>query len=135
MDTPCIPQEHKLRREAIENINQIFEHSKATVLCDKDLMGIDVSDLSVEVCETIMGTMMVCDWNLRAWTFLEGFRGRENMYVLCKENVLVSLKEIFGMVLRQGSLEIASLVLCTPHLLPRKKSISVVRNPLSMTAF
>ena len=121
MDTPCIPKEHKLRREAIENINQIFEHSKATVVCDKDLMGIDVSDLSVEVCETIMGTLIVCDWNLRAWTFLEGFRGRENMYVLCKENVLVSLKEIFGMVLRQGSIEIASLVLCTPHLLPRTK--------------
>ena len=118
MDTPCIPEEHKLRREAIENINQIFEHSKATVVCDKDLMGIDASDLSMEVCETIMATLMVCDWNLRAWTFLEAFRGRENMYILCKENVLVLLKEIFGMVRRQGSIEIASLVLCAPHLLP-----------------
>ena len=118
MDTPCIPEEHKLRREAIENINQIFEQSKATVICDKDLMDIDGSDLSMDVCETIMGILMVCDWNLRAWTFLEAFRGRENTYILCQENVLLALKEIFGMVHRQGSIEIASLMLCTPHLLP-----------------
>ena len=117
MDTPCIPEEHKLRREAIENINQIFEHSKATVVCDKDLMGIDGSDLSIKVCETIMGTLMVCDWNLRAWTFLEAFRGRANMYILCKEHVLVPLNEIFGVIYRQGSIEIASLVLCAPHFL------------------
>ena len=125
MDTPCIPEEHKLRREAIENINQIFEHSKVTVVCDKDLMGIDASNLSREVCETIIGTLMVCDWNLRAWTFLEAFRGRKNLYIVCKENVLVPLKKIFGIVCRQGSIEIASLVLCAPHLLqydPKERS-------------
>lgn len=120
IDTPCIPEEHKLRREAIENINQIFEHSKVTVVCDKDLMGIDASDLSINICETIIGTLIVCDWNLRAWTFLEAFRGRENIYILCKENVLVSLKKIFGIVRLQGSIEIASLALCMPHLLPSR---------------
>ena len=120
MDTPCIPEEHNLRREAIENINHIFEQSKATVVCDKDLMGIDGSDLSLEACETMIGALIVCDWNLRAWTFLEAFRGREKMYILCKGNVLVPLKEIFGMVYRQGSIEIASLVLCTPHMLPSR---------------
>ena len=131
MDTPCIPEEHKLRREAIENINHIFEQSKATLVCDKDLMGVDGSDLSMKVCETIMGILMVCDWNLRAWTFLEAFRGRENMYILCKENVLVPLKEIFGGVHRQGSIEIASLVLCAPHLLPSstKKHFRASRVP------
>ena len=120
MDTPCIPEEHKLRREAIENINQIFEHSKAAVICDRDLMGIDASDLSMDICETIIGSLIVCDWNLRAWTFLEAFRGRENMFILCKDNVLVSWKKIFGMVRLQGSLEIASLALCTPHMLPSR---------------
>ena len=118
MDTPCIPEEHKLRREAVENINQIFEHSKAAVVCDRDLMDIDASDLSTDICETIIGTLIVCDWNLRAWTFLEAFRGRENMYILCKDSVLVSWKKIFGMVRLHGSLEMASLALCTPHLLP-----------------
>lgn len=120
MDTPCIPKEHKLRREAIENINQIFEHSKATVICDRDFMDIDASDLSMDICETIIRSLIVCDWNLRAWIFLEAFRGRENMFILCKDNVLVAWKKIFGMVSLQGSLEIASLALCTPHLLPSR---------------
>ena len=103
MDTPCILQEHKLRREAIENINPIFEHSKATVICDTDLMDIEASELSMGVCELIIGTVMVCDWNLRAWTFLEAFRGREKIYVLCKDNILDPFKKIFAMVCRQGS--------------------------------
>ena len=80
-------------------------------------MGIDGSDLSMEVCETIIATLMVCDWNLRALTFLEASRGRKNMYILCKKHVVVPLKEIFGMVHRQGSIEIASLMLCAPHFL------------------
>lgn len=117
MDTPCIPEDHKLRREAIENINHVFEQSKATVVCDKDLMDIDASDLSMKVCELILGTMIVCDWNLRAWTFLEAFRGREKVYIMCKGCVIIPLKEIFEMVHRQGSIDIALLVLSTPHLL------------------
>ena len=72
----------------------------------------------MEVCETITGTLLVCDWNLRAWTFLEAFRGRENIYILCKENVTVPLKNTFDIVRRQGSIEIASLMLCRPHVLP-----------------
>lgn len=118
MDTPCIPEDHKLRREAIENINKVFEQSKATVVCDKDLMEINASDLSVEVRELILGTVMVCDWNLRAWTFLEAFRGRESIYILCKDNVTVSLKETVEIVQHQGSIDIALLLLSVPHLLP-----------------
>ncbi|MCJ1240192.1 hypothetical protein MMC14_008192 [Varicellaria rhodocarpa] len=43
MDTPCIPEDHELREEAIANINEVFTKSKATLICDKDLMEIDVS--------------------------------------------------------------------------------------------
>ena len=42
------------------------------------------------------------------------------MYILCKKNILEPLKKIVGMVHRQGSIEIASLMLCTPHLLPSR---------------
>lgn len=127
MDTPCIPEDHKLRREAIENINQVFEQSKATVVCDKDLMDIDASNLSMEVRELILGTVIVCDWNLRAWTFLEAFRGRESIYILCKDNLVVPLRETVEIVHRQGSIDIALLLLSVPHLLPPqgKKSFKV----------
>ena len=118
MDTPCIPEDHKLRREAIENINSVFEQSKATIVCDKDLMNINASNLSIEVRELILATMIVCDWNIRAWTFLEAFRGRESIYILCKEGVTVPLRETVELVHSQGSMEIALLLLSVPHLLP-----------------
>ena len=140
MDTPCIPEDHKLRREAIENINSVFEQSKATVVCDKDLMSIDASDLSIEVCELIVATMLVCDWNIRAWTFLEAFRGRESIYVLCKEGVMIPLRETIELVHSQGSIDIALLLLSVPHLLPpfvkkdfRPKSFSRSLNGFLMT--
>ena len=123
MDTPCIPEDHKLRHEAIENINLVFEQSRATVICDRDLMDIDASNLSVKVHELILVTIMVCDWNLRAWTFLEAIRGRESIYILCRDNVMIPLRETVEIVSRQGSIEIALLLLSIPHLLPARNKL------------
>ena len=125
MDTPCIPEDHKLRREAIFKINEIFEHSKATLVCDRDLMSISATDLSVRTRETILVTAMTCDWNLRAWTFLEAFRGRHNVYILRRDSAIVSLKETVEMVYRQGNLDIATLLLTIPHLLPPRSGREV----------
>lgn len=47
MDTPCIPAHHVLRNEAISNINGVLEQNKATLVCDRDLMEIDVGTLSM----------------------------------------------------------------------------------------
>ena len=118
MDTPCIPEDHQLRREAIENINRVFGQAKAVVVIDRDLMDIDAINVSIEVHETILITAMVCDWNLRAWTFLEAFRGRNNVQILCKGNVVMSLKESVDMVYRKGSIDIALFLHAIPHLLP-----------------
>jgi hypothetical protein len=120
MDTPCIPAHHVLRNEAISNINRVFEQSKATLVCDRDLMEIDVGTLSMALRESILITVISCDWNLRAWTFLEAFRGRESIHLLCKDDALVSLKELVETVHRDGSLEIGSLPLTIPHLLPAR---------------
>ncbi|KAL8719912.1 MAG: hypothetical protein Q9225_003141 [Loekoesia sp. 1 TL-2023] len=118
MDIPCIPEDYKLRREAILKINEIFENSKATLVCDRDLMSIDAIDLSLKARETILVVAMVCDWNLRAWTFLEAVRGRRNIFILCKNNTIVSLRETADIVYREGHIDIALLLLTTPHLLP-----------------
>ena len=118
MDTPCIPEDHQLRAEAISNINAIFEKSKVTLVCDRDLMAIDATDLSIRVRESILVTALVCDWNLRQWTFLEAFQGRSSVYVLCKNNVTVPLRETVEIVHRQGCIDIALFLLTAPHLLP-----------------
>jgi hypothetical protein len=74
MDTPCIPEDHQLRDEAIGEINAVFDSCHATLMCDRDTMQIDASDLTVELMEAIIATVLVCDWNMRAWTLLEAMR-------------------------------------------------------------
>lgn len=118
MDTPCIPEDHQLRAESIAKINHVFSQSRVTLVCDKDLMEIDVRDLTLELRESILAVILVCDWNIRAWTFLEAFRGRRAIHLLCKENSIVSLKETIEVVYRQGSIDLAVLLLAVPHLLP-----------------
>ena len=101
MDTPCIPWDLKLRKEAIQNIENVFDMSSAAVVCDRDIMSVDISsadfevedasDVTVKCCEQILAMMLICDWNVRAWTFLESFKGRNNIFVLCKDNLIISV--------------------------------------------
>ncbi|KUI55434.1 hypothetical protein VP1G_10741 [Cytospora mali] len=74
IDTACIPSDHDLRQKAISTINQVFTTSHATLVCDRDIMDIDISDIcdgndtspsSVALMESILATVLVCDWNLR----------------------------------------------------------------------
>jgi hypothetical protein len=126
MDTPCIPEDHSLREESIANINGVFANSRATLICDRDLMEIDVSELSnpqltpssLRVRESLLAVLLVCDWNVRAWTLLEAIRGRQNIHILCKDNAVVSLKEALSIVCYHGSIDIAVLYLTAQHLLP-----------------
>lgn len=118
MDTPCIPTNHDLRRKAIKNINRVFENSKLTLVCDKDLMAIDVRNPDLAVQESILATILVCDWNVRAWTLLEALRGRKNIHVLCKDELTVSLGDVIRAVNREGCIDIAVLFLSVQHLLP-----------------
>lgn len=124
-----IPDDHALRREAILTINQVFSTSQATVLCDKDIMGIDISIIqdtdntsaSIALQESILAIVLVCDWNVRAWTLLEALRGRKNIQLLCRsgsENKLISLTEILRTVAFRGAIAISILLLTNHHLFP-----------------
>ncbi|KAF4629281.1 hypothetical protein G7Y89_g8867 [Cudoniella acicularis] len=126
MDTPCIPTETSLRKKAIANINHIFMNSKATLVCDRDLMEIDISLLKNEIAtsatvrlsEAVLIALLVCDWNVRGWTFLEAIRGKQALYLLCKNSEVCALSELLRCVSTHGSLELANLFLAAAHLLP-----------------
>ncbi|KAL7896207.1 hypothetical protein HDV63DRAFT_413242 [Trichoderma sp. SZMC 28014] len=118
MDTPCIPSDHVLRKEAIANINVIFAASQLTLVCDKDLMAIDYQSDDIATKEAIISTVLVCDWNVRAWTLLEALRGRHNLHLLCKHDVVVSLRDVLRDVCNNGCIEVAALFLSAQHLLP-----------------
>ena len=118
MDTPCIPSEPSLRWECIENIVGIFSRSEMTVVCDRDLMNIDISNITLEVCEAIFAVLLVCDWNMRAWTLLEAMRGRSALYLLCRDERLISISEVLRTVQDSGRIDLLVLLLTRSYLFP-----------------
>lgn len=61
---------------------------------------------------------IICDWNVRAWTFFEAFRARRTMHLLCRNNDVVSLKQVVQFVLSEGALDVGILLVAVPHFLP-----------------
>lgn len=124
IDTMCIPDDHNLRKEAIHYINDTFSQSKMTLVCDRDLATLTApsGDTPNDVirAERLLVTLLVCDWNVRAWTLLEAVRGGHNLHIVCADNILASVRAIVQLILQKGSLDIAALALAAQHL--REKS-------------
>ncbi|CAG8956645.1 hypothetical protein HYFRA_00011956 [Hymenoscyphus fraxineus] len=138
MDTPCIPGLHKnqaLRTQAINDINKIFTTSKVTLVVDRDLLDIDVARMSMELQESILASLLVCDWNVRAWTLLEAMRGRQNIHLLFKNDIILPFKQMLENVLREGSIDLAILFGTAQHLipfqLPRNDAMNDAMNPFT----
>ncbi|KAF1346542.1 hypothetical protein BDV97DRAFT_391530 [Delphinella strobiligena] len=120
MDTPCIPSEKNLRKAAIGEINRVFSTSKITLVCDRDVMQIDMSQPTLKTKEILLAVLLASDWNTRAWTFLEAMRGRANIHVLCKGDKVLSLSSLIKDVNQNGSIDIAVLFLTAQHLSPTR---------------
>jgi len=118
IDTVCIPDDHDLRREAIAHINDTFSESKITLICDRDLSSLDApaGEDDVAQAERLLVTLLVCDWNVRAWTLLEAVRGSHSIHISCAKNELVSIGQLIGNILQKGSIDIAVLALTAQHL-------------------
>ena len=81
-------------------------------------MEIDISNMIPSVCEVLLVTAIASDWNVRAWTFLEAFRARRTLHLLCRNNAVTPLKEVIEVVHSKGALDIGNLLLAMPHFLP-----------------
>ena len=103
-------------------------NAKVMLVCDKDVMTLDVSNLTTSVCETLLVTITVSDWNCRAWTFLEAFRARRTIHLLCRNNAVVSLKQVIETIHQKGMLELGILWSAMPHFLPPFDDHRMVRN-------
>lgn len=118
IDAICIPDNHQLRREAIAHINEIFMNAKVMLVCDRDIMKLHVSKMITSLCETLLVTTVVSDWNCRAWTCLEAFRARKTIHLLCQNNAVVSLEQVIKNVFLNGFLEFGILCIAMLHFLP-----------------
>jgi Heterokaryon incompatibility protein (HET) len=133
IDTLCIPEDHTKRKDAILFINRIFAKSKATLILDKDLMSIEInahgqSSVSLETSENVLTTLLLCDWNVRAWTILEAVKGAANLKILCSDDRTISLRDCLVTQCQEGQLDIAVLFLGAQHLLPLQRAESWERD-------
>lgn len=118
LDTTCIPTHHQLRKEAIMQINKVFSTSRVVLVCDKDLMKIDIRNLSMEKQESILAVTLFSDWNTRAWTLLESIKGRNNIFLLCKDRKTVNFRDLLRNVVGGGRLDVAVFIWHIYHMLP-----------------
>lgn len=80
-----------------------------------------LSRAAVSLRESILATVIVSDWNVRAWTLLEALRGRKNIQLLCKageDKVVLSLQNILEIVTFNGGINISIVLLMSYHLFP-----------------
>lgn len=120
IDAAGIPSEITLRRQAIDSINNIFKSAKATLIIDADVQSINVSSPNPTIAEieTIVSTLLVCDWTVRGWTLLEGIRGSRSIFLLCKYDRVISLRETLITLHEYGAVDIAVLLGSAQHLIP-----------------
>ncbi|KAJ6256069.1 hypothetical protein Dda_9161 [Drechslerella dactyloides] len=89
IDSACIPKNDKYRIEAIKTLNPIFLGSKVVLVVDKLIQTIEHTD-----SELLLAALTMSDWNTRSWTFFEGVMSSGHLYLLCKSNQVVGLKEV-----------------------------------------
>lgn len=118
IDSACIPSEDQLRKEAIAGINIIFAQSRVVLISDKDLQAIDIRHPTIEVLETVLSVLLVCDWNVRAWTMLEATRANQTVHILGKGDHAVLLLDLLKHVWKEGAVDLAVLLGSAEHLLP-----------------
>ena len=121
MDTVSVLENHQLCREAISNINTIFLDSRVVLVCDRDLMQVDVSNVALPLLESLLVGVLMCDWNIWAWTLLEAVKGRAKLHLLCKNNRTVDLQDLVQIVCSQGRLDVAIFTNLLDHMLLRRE--------------
>lgn len=119
IDAACIPSDAELRSAAIKTINPIFRNSRVTLICDKDIMDVDVGEpLTIDKLEILVSVLLLSDWNVRGWTMLEVVRGNKAVHLLCKNNQTIPLGRVLTMLYKSGSIDLCALLIGSPQLMP-----------------
>lgn len=118
VDAICIPEDHNLRKEAISQINRVFTSSRVVLVCDMDLMKINVDNPTIQLKESLLVSLILSDWNTRAWTLLESMKGRQAIYILCKNNAVINLADLLSDLVIGGRIDIVVFIWHVFHMLP-----------------
>lgn len=126
IDAAAIPSETSLRRQAIDNIATIFAAARVTLVIDADVQSVELSqpDATVAEIETLVSTLLVCDWSVRGWTMLEAIRGSRAIHLLCKGDRTIRLVTALATLHRHGAVDMAVLLGSAQHLIPHSDQAS-----------
>lgn len=120
VDTVCVPSSNPARKRTMGWVNSVFEKSKLTVIVDSSIMALEERGEQEEesaFMERALAALLVCDWNLEAWSLVAAVKGGRKLHVLCKNNKLQSVQSIIETVHQKGSVELATLSLLAYHFL------------------
>lgn len=126
IDAACVPSEITLRRQAINDISKVFAAAKSTLVIDADIQSIVVSapQPTIDQIETLVSTLLVCDWSVRGWTVLEAIRGSRAIFLICKDDRVIKLREALITLHESGAVDIAALLGSAQHLIPHADASS-----------
>jgi len=116
----CLPTDWVFRKQAMELVNSVFEGSKLTLICDRDIMSLEApkdKETDISSMEKLLATVLVCEWNLGAWSLIAATKGAKNLHLLCKDDIPVSLQDVIQSIHRRGSIELSNLCLSSYYLL------------------
>lgn len=77
-----------------------------------------MGDQSLINKESLLSALLVSDWNVRAWTFLEGLRSRQRIKLLCKDNAVIDFRQMIKDIYDFGCIDLSVLAFHVTHILP-----------------
>ena len=116
----CTPADPAPRSEAFAHLNSIWEKCKVMLICDESIMSLEAprrNRTDPVVSERLLANLLVSEYILQAWSLLETAKGAKALYLLCKDDIAVSLQYIIQTIYARGSVDLATLCLSTYWLL------------------
>jgi hypothetical protein len=91
---------------------------------DIQSIGMSLPDPTIAEIETLICTLLVCDWNVRGWTALEAIRGSRAIFLLCKGDDTINLLKVLTHLHEHGAVDIGVLLGSAQHLIPHSDPTS-----------
>ena len=97
LDTLCVPKRPpSVRKQAIKNINVVYQKASTTLVLDEELL---MSDSSKSSNEDLSVRIMLSEWSRRLWTLMEAVLSRRIAYrfrdrAAMESNILAMWQEV-----------------------------------------
>ncbi|KAI9812575.1 MAG: hypothetical protein M1827_004564 [Pycnora praestabilis] len=93
IDTLCVPVDSNLRKQAISQMKDVYEHADAVLILDAELLNVTLPDGAIWDMTEYLLRLCSSNWWRRLWTLQEGVEAKEIYFQF--HNRCISLRHIF----------------------------------------